>query len=162
MVLPGLEQPVVHRQIHVHDHDVGHRRGSLTLAEGLGHRVGVGRLALVEQEPQRLVHAAFSLLRGQVEDRQVILDHAAGPPVLQDVVSHPEPTGGEHRVAVAVLLERSRLAHQPVDDMAVLDAMLPSATKPRQGVDLAGAVPDLQGLDHDVNVHRLTDQSAGQ
>jgi hypothetical protein len=81
---------------------------------------------------------------------------------LQGVVGHPEPAGGEHRVAVAVLLERSRLAHQPVDDVAVLDAMLPPATKPRQGVDLAGAVPDLQGLGHDVNLHPLTDQSAGQ
>ena len=88
--------------------------------EGLGHSIGVGRLALVEQEPQRLVHAAFSLLSGQEEDRQIILDHAAGPPVLQQVVSHPEPTGGEHRSAVAVFLERSRLAGQPVDGDAEL------------------------------------------
>ena len=40
--------------------------------------------------------------------------------------------------------------------------MLPPATKPRQGVDLAGAVPDLQGLGHDMNLQPLTDQSAGQ
>lgn len=79
--------------------------------EGLVHRVGVGQLALVEQEPQRLVHAAFSLLRGQEEDRQVVLDHAAGPPVFQQVVGHSEPAGGEHRIAVAVLLERPGLAH---------------------------------------------------
>jgi hypothetical protein len=82
MVLLQIEKSVVHRQIHIHDHDVGHRRGSLTLTEGLGHSIGVGRPALVEQEPQRLVHAAFSFLRGQEEDGQVVLDHAARPPVL--------------------------------------------------------------------------------
>ena len=130
--------------------------------EGLGHGVGVGRLALVEQEPQRLVHAAFSLPRGQEEDRQVVLDHAAGPPVLQQVVGHPEPAGGEHRIAVAVLLERPGLADQPVDDVAVLDAMLAPAPEPRQGVQLPGPVPDVEGLGPDVDIDLFADQSAGQ
>jgi IstB-like ATP binding protein len=146
MVLPRLEQPVVHRQIHIHDQDVGHRRRPLALAEGLGHRIGVGRPAPVEQEPQRLVHAALPLLRRQVEDRQVVLGHAAGPPVLQQVVGHPESAGREHRVAVAVLLERPGLADQPVDDVAVLDAMLAPASEPRQGVQLPGPVPDVERL----------------
>jgi hypothetical protein len=130
--------------------------------EGLGHGVGVGRLALVEQGPQRLVHAAFSLPGGQEEDRQVILDHAAWPPVLQGVVGHPEPAGGEHRIAVAVLLERPGLADQPVDDVAVLDAMLAPAPESRQGVDLPGPVPDVEGLGPDVDIDLFADQSAGQ
>jgi hypothetical protein len=162
MVLPWLKQPVVHRQIHIYNYDIGDRHGLLPLAERLGHRRGVGRPALVEQEPQRLVHAAFPLLRGQVEDRQVVLDHAAGPPVLQQVVGHAEPAGGEHRVAVAVLLERPGLAHQPVDDVAVLDAMLASASESRQGVQLPGPVPDVERLGPDVDVHLFADQSAGQ
>ena len=130
--------------------------------EGLGHRVGVGRLALVQQEPQRLVHAAFSLPRGQEEDRQVILDHAGGPPALQQVVGHPEPAGGEHRVAVAVLLERPGLAHQPVDDVAVLDAMSAPAPEPRQGVELPGPVPDVEGLGPDVDIDLFADQTTRQ
>ena len=130
--------------------------------EDLDHGVGVGRPALVEQEPQRLVHAAFSLPRGQEEDRQVVLGHAAGPPVLQQVVGHPEPAGGEHRVAVAVLLERPGLAHQPVDDVAVLDAMLAPTPEPRQGVQLPGPVPDVEGLGPDVDIDLLADQPAGQ
>jgi hypothetical protein len=162
MVLLRIEQSVVHGQIHIHDQDIGHRRGSLTLAEGLGHGLGVGRPALVEQEPQRLVHAAFSFLRGQEENGQVVLDHAARPPVLQEVVGHPEPAGGEHRIAVAVLLERPGLAHQPVDDVAVLDAMLASASESRQGVELSGPVPDLEGFGSDVNIHLFADQTAGQ
>jgi hypothetical protein len=162
MVLLRFEKSVVHRQIHIHDHDVGHRRWSLTLVEGLGHGVGVGRPTPVEQEPQRLVHAAFSLLCRQVEHRQVILDHAAGPPVLQQVVGHPESAGGEHRIAVAVLLERPGLADQPVDDVAVLDAMLATASESRQSVQLPGPMPDVESFGPDVDIHLFADQSAGQ
>jgi hypothetical protein len=116
---------------------------------------------LVEQEPQRLIHAAFSFPRSQEEDRQVVLDHAAGPLVLQEVVGHPEPAGGKHRIAVEVLLERPGLAHQPVDDVAVLDAMLAPAPESRQGVDLSGPVPDVEGFGPDVNIDLFTDQTAG-
>jgi hypothetical protein len=143
MVLPRLEQPVIHRQIHIHDQDVG-------------------RATLAQQEPQRLVHSIFSFLRGQEEDRQVVLDHAAGPPVLQQVVGHPEPAGGEHRVAVAVLLERPGFADQPVDDVAVLDAMSAPAPEPRQGVQLPGPVPDVERLGPDVDIHLFADQTARQ
>ena len=162
MILPRFEEPVVHRQIHIHDQDVGHRRGSLTLAEGLGHRFGIGRLGSVEQEPQRLVNTAFSVLRGQEKDRQVVLDHAAGPPVLQQVVGHPEPAGGEHRVAEAVLLERPGLSDQPVDDVAVLDAMLAPASQSRQAVQLLGSVPDVERFGTDMNIKLFADQSARQ
>jgi hypothetical protein len=162
MCLPWLQEPVVHPQVHVHNQHLGHRRRPATLRKRLHDDLAVGRLPGVEQPPQGVVNPALSLLTRQTEDLQVLLDRAARPPVLQHVIGDPESTGRKHRVAVAVLLERSRLAHQPVDDVAVLDAMLPSATKPRQGVDLAGAVPDLQGLGHDVNIQQLTDQSAGQ
>lgn len=146
----------------MHNQDIGYRRGALPLAKGLGHRFGVGRTASVEQEPQRLVHAAFSFLRGQVKNRQVVLDHAAGPLVFQGVVSHPKSAGGEHRIAVAVLLERSGLAHQPVDDVAVLDAMLASASESRQRVQLPGTVPDVKSFGTYVNINLFADQSAGQ
>jgi hypothetical protein len=162
MVLPRLEEPVVHRQVHVHDQHIGHHRRPAALTEGFRHRLAIERSPFFEQQPQRLVHADLSLLRCQVEDRQVLLDRAAAPPVLQDVVGHPEPAGGEHRVAVAVLLERPGLAHQPVDDVAVLDAVLPPAPEPRQGVDLAGAVPDVEGLGPDVNINSFADQTARQ
>jgi hypothetical protein len=162
MCLPRLQEPVVHPQVHVHDQHVRHRRRSAALRDRLHDGLAVGRLPGVEQQPQGVVDPALPFLGRQAKDLQVLLDRAATPSVLQHVIGDPEPAGRKHRVAVAVLLERSRLAHQPVDDVAVLDAVLPPATKPRQGVDLAGAVPDLQGLGHDVNIQQLTDQSAGQ
>ncbi len=134
----------------------------MTPAEDLGHRVGIGRTASVEHEPQCLVHTVFSLPGRQEEDRQVILDHAAGPPVVQQVVCHPEPAGGEHRVAVAVLLERPGLADQPVDDVAVFDAMPAPAPESRQGLQLPGPEPDVEGLGTDVNIHLFADQSTRQ
>jgi hypothetical protein len=162
MVLPRLEEPVVHRQVNVHNPHVGHRRRTAALSSRLRHRRLVGRPPGVEQEPQRLVDPALPLTRRQEEDRQVILDRAARPLVVQDVVGDPEPAGREHRVAVTVLLERAGLADQPVDDVAVLDAMLAPAPESRQDVDLAGAVPDLQRLGHDMNIHKLSDETAGQ
>jgi hypothetical protein len=97
-----------------------------------------------------------------VEDRQVVLDHAAGPPVFQEVVGHAEPTGREHRIAVAVLLEGPGLADQPVDDVAIVDPMPAPAPEPGKGVDLPGPVPDLEALGPDVDIDLLADQSAGQ
>ena len=79
---------------------------------------------------------------------------------LQGVVRHPEPAGGEHRVAVAVLLERPRLAHQPVDHVAVLDPVPAPAPKPRQLVHPTGPVPDLQAFGPDVDLDPLADQPA--
>jgi hypothetical protein len=160
MALPRLEEPVVHGQVDVHDQHVGHRRRPAALAEDLGHGLAVGGPVAVEQEPQRLVDAALPLPRREVEDLQVILDRAAGPAVLQDVVGHPEPAGRKHRVAVAVLLERPRLAHQPVDDVAVLDAVFAPAAEPRQALDPAGAEPDLQRFGPDVDVHPFADEPA--
>jgi hypothetical protein len=97
-----------------------------------------------------------------MEDLQVVLDRAAGPLVLQDVVGHAEPAGREHRVAVAIALERAWLADQPVDHVTVIDPVPAPAAKPRQAVDLLGTVPDVKMIDPDVNIDLLTDQTAGQ
>jgi len=157
-----LQEPVVHRQVNIHNHYIGHRRRASAQTQRLRHRLAIGRAPGVEQQPQGFVHSDLTVTRGEEEDCQIFLDRAAGPPVLQHVVGHPESAGRKHCVAVAVLLERSRLAYQPVDDVAVLDAMFLAAPESRQGVDLAGAVPDLQCFGHDVNIHQLADQTAGQ
>jgi hypothetical protein len=46
--------------------------------------------------------------------------------------------------------------------MAVLDAMLTPAPEPRQGVQLPGPVPDVEGLGPDVDIDLFADQTAGQ
>jgi len=162
MLLPWLQEPIVHRQVYVDDRHVGHRRQSSALAHQAGHRLTAQRFLTVEQEPQRVVDSALALPGREQEDLQVFFDRAAGPLVPEDVVRHAEPAGGEHRVAVAVLRERAGFADQPVDDVAVRDAMFASAAQPRQAVDLTGAVPDVEMVDPDVNVELFADQAAGQ
>jgi hypothetical protein len=162
MSLPWLQEPVVHGQVDIPDQHVGHRRRATALTEDLQHGLAVRRPIAVEQESQRLVDAALPLPGREVEDRQVILDRVTAPAVLQDVVGHPEPTGGEHRVAVAVFLERAGLAHEPVDHVAILDAVLAPAPEPRQALDPLGAKPDLEGFGSDVNIDTFADQTTRQ
>ena len=69
---------------------------------------------------------------------------ARAPCSLQRVVGHAEPAGGEQVLAVAVVLERAGLAHQPVDDVPVVDPMLAPAPQPRQSLRPAAGVPDLE------------------
>jgi len=160
MSLPRLQQPIVHCQIHINNGHIGHRRRPAALSHRLGHGVVAQRLVAAEQQPQGLVHRGLALLRRQQEDLQVLPGRPAGAVPLQGVVGHPEPAGGEHRVAVAVLLERPRLAHQPVDHVAVLDLVLAPAPQPRQLVHPTGPVPDLHSFGPDVDLDPLTDQPA--
>jgi hypothetical protein len=161
MVLPRLQQPVVHRQVNINDCYIGYRRWPVTLPHRFGHGVSAQRPVAAEQQTQRLVHRGLALLCRQQEDLQVLPGRAPGGAVpLQGVVRHPEPARGEHGVAVAILLERPRLAHQPVDHVAVVDLLLAPAPKPRQFVHPTGPVPDLQSFGPDVNLDPLADQPA--
>ena len=46
-------------------------------------------------------------------------------------------------LAVAIVGEGTRLAHQPVDDVAVIDAVVGATTQTRELIDLLPAIPDL-------------------
>jgi hypothetical protein len=162
MVLPLLQELIVQGQVHIDDRYVGHRRQPTTLAYQAGHGLAAERFLPVEQEPQGFVDSALALPRREVEDLQVLLDRATGPLFFQDVVGRAEPAGGEHRVAVPVFLERARLAYQPVDDVAVIDAILAAPSEPRQAVDLPGAVPDVEMIDPDMHIDLFADQTTGQ
>jgi hypothetical protein len=160
MVLPRLQQPVIHRQVDINDTHVGYRRRPAAFAHRHGHGVGAQRQVAAEQKPQGLVHRGLALPRCLQEDLQVLPARPCGAVSLQGVVGHPEPARGEHGVAVAVLLERPRLAHQPVDHVAVVDLLLAPAPKPRQFVHPTGPVPDLQSFGPDMDLDPLADQPA--
>jgi hypothetical protein len=70
----------------------------------------------------------------------------------------------EQRRLIAVVRERSRLAHQPANDVPVVDAMLVLATQPRQHqhrllpvthVDVLGANPGLNPFADQTRRHRV-------
>jgi hypothetical protein len=56
--------------------------------------------------------------------------------------------------------EGAGLAHQPIDDVSVVDAMLRVATQARQALDTALAVPHLQVLGVDPDIDALPAQPA--
>jgi len=160
MVLPRLQQPVVHRQVDINDTHISHRGWPAAFAHRFCHGVGAQRQVTAEQQTQGLVHRGLALPRRQQEDLQVLPGRPCGAVPLQGVVRHPETAGREHRVAVAVFLERPRLAHQPVDHVTVVDLLLAPAPKSRQFVHPSGPVPDLQSFRPDVDLNPLADQPA--
>ena len=99
--------------------------------------------------------------RGQVQDPQVLPVRRARLGRHQLVIGQPEDARGEQLLAVAVLGERPRLAHQPVDDVPVVDALPVPTAQPGQHLDPLLAVPDLQVLDEQPHLDGLADQPAG-
>ena len=114
----------------------------------------------VEQPAQGRLDAALALPRRQVQDLQILPGRLLRLLLPQAVVGQPEAARREQVVAVAVVGERPRLAHQPVDDVPVLDAVLAPATQPRQPFDLLLRVPHLQVVGVDADLDPLADQPA--
>jgi hypothetical protein len=81
--------------------------------------------------------------------------------VAQGVIGPAERAAGEQVLAIAVVGERARLAHQPVDDVAIRHPVLPLPVQPRQHVDAPLCVPDLDPLRVQPRLDPLADQPAG-
>jgi hypothetical protein len=70
-------------------------------------------------------------------------------------------TAGEQVLPVAVVGERPRLTHQPVNHVAVLHAVLPRPDQPRHLLHAPLGVPHLHPLRVQPRLHPLADQPAG-
>jgi hypothetical protein len=116
---------------------------------------------LIQEVAQGNFHGGLVVPRRQVQDPQVLLVGRAGLGSRQRVVGPPEGARREQLLPVAVLGERPRLAHQPVDDVAVVHPALAPPAQPRQHLDPPLGVPDLQVLDEQPHLHLLADQPAG-
>jgi hypothetical protein len=79
----------------------------------------------------------------------------------QHVVGQAEATARKQLLAIAIVGKGTRLAHQPVDDMPVVDALLAPTVQPRQPFDLPLAVPDFQHLGVQPHLDPLADEPAG-
>lgn len=96
-----------------------------------------------------------------MQDAHVLARGPLRPLFEQGIIGHAEAAAGEQVGPVAVVGERPRLAHQPVDDVAVIDAVLAASTQPGQHFHLLLAVPDLDPLGEKLGLHPLADQAAG-
>src|ERR1017187_10409977 len=78
-----------------------------------------------QQDKQRRIDSDLAVLRGQFQYLQIFLAALMQAKLLlKQVEGHAEAAGREQLIAVPVVFEGARLAHQPVDDLPVIYAML--------------------------------------
>jgi hypothetical protein len=126
------------------------------------HPVGVQPSARVEQARQRHLHSCFTLACCQVQDAQVLLGCPGRLLLQEQVVGQAEAAAGEQVGAVAVVGERPGLAHQPVDDVPVVDPVLVAPAQAGQFFHPLLGVEDLDPLGVQAGLDPLADQPAGQ
>ncbi len=131
------------------------------LTQSLLHTGGVERAARVEQGRQRRLHARLTLACRQVQDAQVLPGRPGRLPLHETVVGHAEAAGGKHLGTVAVVGERPRLAHQPVDDVPVVDFVLAPPAQPGHLLHALLGVPQFDPLGVQPRLEPLADQPAG-
>jgi hypothetical protein len=81
------------------------------------------------------------------------------PALQQGIVSHAETAARKQVGLVAILGKRPRLAHQPVDHVTVIDAMLVPATQPRHLEHEILPIPHLHDLRRHPRLHPFADQT---
>lgn len=96
-----------------------------------------------------------------MQDLQIFLGRSLRLLRQQPVIGQPEAARREQVVAVAIVRERARFTHQPIDDVPVVDAMLAPATQTRQAFHLLLGVPHLDVVGVDAGLDPFANQTAG-
>lgn len=118
------------------------------------------RLSRGQQTPQCRFHHRLALLRRQVQDAKVLLVRRRRVLAYQRVICHAKYARRKQLLAIAVLGKRSRLAHQPVDDVPVVHLVLVAATQARQTLDQLLRVPHFQVFRVQPHLYLHADQPA--
>jgi hypothetical protein len=130
------------------------------LTQPLRHSGRIHTAVLFQQLHQHRLDTRLALTCRQVQNPQVLLVRTRRLTHAQLVVGHAEVATGKHLLAVAIVGERPGLAHQPVDHVPVIDAMLATAAQPRHLLHLLLGVPHLHMLGVQPRLHLLADQPA--
>src|SRR5438067_1338981 len=72
----------------------------------------------------------------------------------------PERTRGKQIFTIPIVFKRTRLANQPINNVAIIDAVLAASAQPRQLLHLAIAIPDFYAVGLDACFDHLADQTA--
>lgn len=82
-----------------------------------------------------------------LQDLQIVLGAAAFVAArTESVISDAEARRRKQIVAVRVIGERTGLAHERIDDVAIVDRMSVAAHQTRQRIDVLIRVPDLDAV----------------
>ena len=150
----GVVDGQVHRR-HRYARCLGQRRGG---AQQRLHRLLRQRLPLLQQLHQGGLDRRFALLVGEVQDPHIFLVRAGRLLRHQGVIGPAIRYGRIQLFAVHVTGERSRLPHQPADDVSVIDPMFVRATQARHPLHHLLGVPNLDVLQAQTHLHLLADQ----
>ena len=80
--------------------------------------------------------------------------------LVQHIVGQPKATGRKQLFPKAILRQRSRFPHQPIDHVPIIDPLFATATQTRQLLQALLPVPHLQVLRINTHLDRLANQSA--
>ena len=138
------------------------RRRQLGTRAGQGdHGLGRQWLILSQQTTQRVVHCRLAVAGGMVQNPQVRAACDLGSVfVLQPVVGHAKAAVGEQVRAITIVVKGTRLAHQLVDDVPVVDRVFVASHQPRQRVHVLARVPDFHTVGIQPRFDFLADQPA--
>lgn len=118
------------------------------------------RSARPQQLFQDRLNPRLTLPGGQVQDAQVFPGRPLRLLLDQPVVDQAEATRRKQVVSIAVVGERPRLAHQPVDDVPVVDAVLTAAAQAGQSLDSLLGIPNLDVVGVQAGLDPFADQPA--
>ena len=114
--------------------------------EFLGHPGYAQRLLLGQQTHQHGLDTTLGLMGRQVQDAQVFLGSPLRVLLHEPIIGQAEAAGGKQVRLITVIVKRSWLADQPIDNMPILDLVFAFAPQPRQLVHLLLGIPDLHIL----------------
>jgi hypothetical protein len=107
-----------------------------------------------------LLDSRLALVRRQVQDLQIFPVRPCRQRLVEQIVGDAETTAGKQFLSVAIIRQRSRLAHQRVDHVPVIDVPLATTPQPRQRFHQLLAVPHLHLLQVKPHFDPFADQPA--
>jgi hypothetical protein len=127
-------------------------------AQQRAHRLFAQRPPLGQQPDQGALDALFAFHAGQVQQPQVLLVCACRMLRHQSVIAATIGQRWIQLFAVDIAGEGAGLAHQPADDVAIVDAVLVLTPQPRQALHQLLGIPDLDLLQTQAHLDRFADQ----
>jgi len=127
-----FQETIKTTQIGRFDGHVGRRWQLATGACQGDHGLGRERLFVSQKAAQRVVHGRLAVVGSVLQNPQVRAPCDLGSVfVVQPVVGHAKAAVGKEVLAITVILEGARLAHQLVDEVPVVDRVLVTPYQPR-------------------------------
>ena len=97
---------------------------------------------------------------GKIKDLKIFFVPSFRVPILQKIVGHSKVAAGKKIFPVPIVLKCTRLAHQPVYDMPILDIMFLGTHHPRHIFHFSLGIPDFQVIRVNSDIRLFSNQTA--